>query len=111
MSDMLLQMYIGLHVKYRYSCQTLIQLDLSQKNFRKKHSNTNFHEIPSIGSGVVPCEQTDGRIGITNLKVAFLSFSSFSNGHHEAKSRFSQLFQRAWERYMILANAFLRLHF
>jgi hypothetical protein len=28
--------------------------------FKKKISNTKFHEIPSSGSPVVPCGQTDG---------------------------------------------------
>jgi len=35
-------MYIGLHVKYRYSCQILITLEISRQIFGKC-SNTKFH--------------------------------------------------------------------
>jgi len=67
-------MYIGLHVKYLYSCQILIKLEFSRQIF-EKYSNTKFHENPSSGSRVVPCVQTDR--------------------HDAVNSRFSQFCERA----------------
>jgi hypothetical protein len=52
-----------LHVNYRYFCQTVLQLELSQQIF-DKYSNISFHENLSSARRVVPCglrdEQTDG---------------------------------------------------
>jgi len=35
-----------------------------------------FHKIPSSGSRVVPCGQTDGRIDTTETIVAFHNFAN-----------------------------------
>jgi hypothetical protein len=50
--------YIGLHVKYRYSCQILMELEFCRHIFEKS-SNIKFHDNSSSGSRVVPCGQTD----------------------------------------------------
>ena len=51
-------MSIDLHVKYRYCCQILMELEFSRHIF-EKFSHTQFHENPSSGSRVVPCGRTD----------------------------------------------------
>jgi hypothetical protein len=51
-------MYIGLRVKYRYSCQILMKFEFSQQILEKSLS-IKFHENPSSGSRVVPCGQAD----------------------------------------------------
>jgi hypothetical protein len=61
----MIKMYIGLPVKYRYSCHFLMKLEISQQTF-EKYSNIKFHENPSSGSPVVPCGRTD----TTRLTVA-----------------------------------------
>jgi len=53
-------MYLGLHVKYRYSCQTVKKLELSRQIF-KKYSNIKFHENPLSESRVVPRGQMEGQ--------------------------------------------------
>ena len=50
--------YIGLHVKYRYSCPILMKLESSRQIFETS-SNVKFHENPSIGSRVFPYGRTD----------------------------------------------------
>ena len=40
-------------------CKILIKFEISRQIF-EKYSNVIFHENPSSGSRVVPCEQTDG---------------------------------------------------
>jgi len=78
MSEILSKMYIGLHVKY-FLVQfqwNLNFLDISSK----KYSKIKFHENPSCGSRVVPCGQTDGRMG----------------RHDEATSRFSRTCLQTW---------------
>jgi hypothetical protein len=67
-------MYEDFHAKNAYSCQFLIKLEFSRQSF-VKYSNIEFHEIPFSVSPIIPCGQTDG--------------------HDEANSRFSQLFQSA----------------
>ena len=56
------KMYIGLHVKYRYSCPSLMKLEFSKHIF-KKILKIKFHDNPFSGSWVVQCGQTDGRTG------------------------------------------------
>jgi hypothetical protein len=64
-------MYIGLHVKYRYSCHILMELKFSRQIFEKS-PNVEFHEPYSSGSQAIPCRRTDR--------------------HDEANSRFLQIF-------------------
>ena len=59
-------MYIGLHVKCRYCCQTLIKLQYSRQSLEQV-LNIKFHENPSRECLVVTCGQTD----MTQLIVAF----------------------------------------
>jgi hypothetical protein len=54
------QMYKGLHVKYRYCCQLLMELEFSRQIF-KKCANIKFHENASSESRLVPCLRTGGR--------------------------------------------------
>jgi len=71
-------MYIGLHVKYRYSCQIWMKFESSRQIF-EKYSNIKFHENTSCVSRVFPCGQTDGqadgRADATKLLVAFHNFT------------------------------------
>jgi len=53
-------MYIGLQVKYCYSCEILMKFKLSGQCL-EKYSNVKFNENPSSGSRVYPCGQTDGQ--------------------------------------------------
>jgi hypothetical protein len=54
----MIKMYIGLHVKYPYSCEILEKLKYSRQSF-EKYSKTKFHANLSSGSRVVPCGQTE----------------------------------------------------
>jgi len=65
-------MYIGLHVKYRYSCQILIKLEFSELIF-EKHSIKNFMKISLMGAKWF---RADGRTGMTKLTVAFGGFAN-----------------------------------
>ena len=67
-------MYIGLLVKYPYSCHVLMKLEFSRQ-ILGKFSNIKFHENAYSGSRVLLCGQTDR--------------------HDEANSRFSQVCERA----------------
>jgi hypothetical protein len=49
-----------LHVKYRYSCQILMNLEVYRQIF-EKFSNIKFHGNPPSGSRVVPCRRRDRR--------------------------------------------------
>ena len=68
-------MYIGLHVKYPLFFSDLNETWTFFTDFRKKYWNVKFHENPSSGSRVVPCEQTN----TTKLTVAFRSFANAPN--------------------------------
>jgi hypothetical protein len=61
----------------RYSCPTLMNLELSRPIF-ERHLNIKFHENPSSEGRVVPCGQTDR--------------------HDEAKSRFLQFCERTYKQ-------------
>ena len=65
-------MCIFLRVKYRYSCQILMKLELSLQIFEQS-SNSEFYEIPSSGKRVVPCGRREGH---DEANVAFRNFSS-----------------------------------
>jgi len=66
----MIKMYIGLHVKYPYSCPILMKLEFSQQIVRK-YSNMKFIENQSIGSWVVPCGQTYRQTDMKKLIVNF----------------------------------------
>ena len=61
-------MYIGLHVKYRYSSHILMKLEFFRQIF-EKYSNIKFHENPYSGSRVVACGRTDGP-GEANSRIS-----------------------------------------
>jgi hypothetical protein len=61
-----------------YSCQILVTLEFSLQVFEKRLNN-KFHENPSSGSRVVPCERTD----------------KWTHRHDEANSRFSKFCGRS----------------
>jgi hypothetical protein len=68
-------MYIGLHVKYRYFCQTLMKIEFSQQIF-EKYSNIKFHENPSSGRRDVPYGRIDRRTDMTKVIVAFRNLAN-----------------------------------
>ena len=68
------QVNIGLHVKYRYSCQLIMKLEFSPQVF-ERYSNMKFNENPSSESPVVPCRRTDGRTDMMKMTVAFRNFA------------------------------------
>jgi len=55
-----IKMYIGLHVKYRYSCPILMKFEFSRQ-ISEKYSNIKFHEHPSSWSRVIPYGQQTWR--------------------------------------------------
>ena len=65
------KMYVGLHVKYPYSCPILKKLEFSRQIFEKS-PNVKLHANPSSGSWVVPCGRTD----TTKLVVGFCNFTN-----------------------------------
>ena len=67
-------MYIGLYIKYRYSCQILMKLEVSRHIF-EKFSNIKLYINPPIGSRVAPC----GRTYITKLIVVSRNYANAPN--------------------------------
>jgi hypothetical protein len=67
-------MYVGLHVKYRYSSHILTKPEFSREIF-EKYANIILNENPPSGSRMVPCRRTDGL--------------------DETNSRFSEVLQKA----------------
>jgi hypothetical protein len=47
--------------------------------FYPKYSSIKFHEIPSSGSRVVSCGETDGQTDMTKLIVTFCSYANAPN--------------------------------
>jgi hypothetical protein len=70
-------MYIGLHVKYRYSCQILMKLEFVDR-FPKNTRISSFMKIRVLGAELF---HTDGQTDrdVTKLMVAFRKFSNASN--------------------------------
>jgi len=68
-------MYIGLHVKYRYSCQISMKLEFSRQII-EKYSNIKLHEILHRESRVVARLKTDRQTDMTKLIVAFRNFAN-----------------------------------
>jgi hypothetical protein len=58
LSELLSQMYIGLHIYYPVFLSDLKKIGFSLQIF-EKHSNIKFHENTSSGSRVVSCGRTD----------------------------------------------------
>ena len=55
-------MYIGLHVKTRYSCQILMKLDLRRQIFEVYSSVSSFMEIGAVGADLLLADdRTDRR--------------------------------------------------
>ena len=70
-------MYRGLHVKYRYSCPTLMKFEFYLQFF-EKFSNIKFHENSSRWIRVAPYGRTEGQADTTKLTVACRHFSTAS---------------------------------
>jgi hypothetical protein len=62
-------MYIGLRVKYRYSCQIVMKLELCRQIF-EKYSVSDFIKIRPVEAELF---HADGRREMTKLVVAFRS--------------------------------------
>ena len=77
--DIIKKLYIGLHVKYRYYCQILMEHEFSLQIF-EKNSNIKFHENPSNRSGVAPCGQKERQTCMTKLTAAFRNFAKAPKG-------------------------------
>jgi len=58
LSEILSKIYIGIHVKYQLSCQTLMKLEFSEQ-ISEKYSNTKFNENPSSGTAFYAGGQTN----------------------------------------------------
>jgi hypothetical protein len=61
LSETFLILYIGLHVKTRYSNPILIELEFSRQFF-EKYWNIWFHENPTSVRRDVPCGRTDMKL-------------------------------------------------
>jgi len=80
---MLSQMYLRLHVQNPLFL-SYVKWNLNfLGGFSKKFPNMKFLENPTIGNRVVPCGQTDRQV------------DGRTDGYEEAKSRFSQFYERA----------------
>ena len=75
-----------------YSRWILIKFQFFWQIFEKS-ADIEFHENSSIGSRVVPCDQTVGHTDIKNLTVAFRNFSKAPKDAYsgEVAIRFIQL--------------------
>jgi len=72
-------MYIGLHVKYRYSCQIAMKLEFSRQIF-EKYSNIELHENPSSDSQAAACGRTDKHDEVKSLLFYFYLYIFFGGG-------------------------------
>jgi hypothetical protein len=52
------KIYIGIHVKYPFSCHILMTLKFSRQIF-EKYEDIKFHENLFSGSRFIPCGRTD----------------------------------------------------
>jgi len=78
MSEILSQIYIGFHVKYRYSCQILYHLDF-QDRFSKNLHISNFIIFSPVGAELFHEDkqeegQTDRQTDMAKLTVVFSNF-------------------------------------
>ena len=72
---MIINIYIGLHVKYPLFLSEFMKLEFSRQIF-EKYSNTKFRQKSSSGNQVVPRRRTDRQTDKTKLLVAFLNFAN-----------------------------------
>jgi hypothetical protein len=70
MSEILLKMYIGLHVKYPLVLSDLNEICIFENDQIK------FHENPSSGRPVAPWGRTDGQTDMTKLTVTIPNFAN-----------------------------------
>jgi len=84
-------MFIGLHVKYRYSCQVLMKLEFYGHIFGK-YSNIKFYEYPSSGEPSYSM-RTDGQ----------------TDRHDEASNRFWHLSNAPKKLILLLVRQAVRL--
>ena len=71
MSEMLSEMYIGLHVKRRLILSDSNETGIFWTEISKNPQNIKVHENPSTGNQDVACERTD----MTKLTGAFRNFA------------------------------------
>ena len=64
---------IGLHVKYRYSCQILIKIEFSRQVLEKYSHIYNFTKIRPVGAKFF---HADGQKDMTKLTVACRNFAN-----------------------------------
>ena len=69
------KLFIGLRVMYLIFLSDSTKVEFSRHIF-EKYSTISFHENPSSGSWVVPCEHTYRR---TNMTKQIVSFRNFEN--------------------------------
>jgi len=69
-------MYIGVHVKYRYSCQILMKLEFSHERFSK---NPRISNSVNMRPAVAEFSHADRRTDMTKLIVAFRTFANAPN--------------------------------
>ena len=79
-------MYIGLHVKCRYSCQIVMKLEIARQIFGKKIQIPNFMEIRPVGAELF---HADRRTDMKRLIVAFRNFASAPKKLKHASGRLS----------------------
>ena len=75
LSEILLKMYIGLHVKYSLLLSDFNETSIFWTYFRKK-SQIKFHENTTSWSRVAPYGRREGQTDMTKLRVASRNFAS-----------------------------------
>ena len=75
------------------SCRILVKLEFSRQIF-EKDSDLKFHQNPSSGSRVFPCERTDGRTDMTKLIVAFRNSTNAPKNHTNPMSNKRKLYNK-----------------
>ena len=106
MSEMWSKMYIGLHVKYPLFFSDFNGTWISRQIFEKS-SNMKFHDNPSIGSRVVPCERTE----MTKLIVAIRNFANATKNCAVTVLRTTIISRELGIRKAIVVSGFKRVHF
>jgi hypothetical protein len=78
-----------------YSCQIWMNFDFSGHTF-DKYSNIKFHENPSSGSWVVPCNWTDRHTEMMKLIVTFCNSADVSKNGTIHTEYISELCRACW---------------